>query len=137
MKNMNSVYLIILTILGYGLGSFFYKLANDRINPVLVLLIAAAVGAMVAPGLLTLKFDHTWNFYGILFSILGCLTMGVGSLCYFYALKNGNAGEVTILTASYPLLTLILSVIFLNEGMDLKKIIGIGLAAASFIVISY
>jgi uncharacterized membrane protein len=67
-----------------------------------------------------------------LFSILGGLMMAVGSLAYMFALKRGGAGEVTTITALYPALTLMLSIIFLQEDLTFKKGVGVILALFSF-----
>lgn len=62
--------------------------------------------------------------------------MCIGSLAYFYALKRGGAGEITTLTALYPALTLLLSVLFLREEINFRKIIGVLFALASVFILS-
>lgn len=83
-----------------------------------------------------MKFDRSVNTSGVLFSVLGGVCMAVGSMGYFFALRKGGAGEVTTVTALYPALTMALSMIFLQEGLSLKKGIGMALAILSFIILS-
>ena len=123
---MPTIYLILFSILGWGGGSVFYKLANNNVAPLMVTAIVTSVYVLLTPlTFLFIKFDHTINFAGVMYSILGAACMCVGSLGYFYALKAGGAaGETTLMTSMYPVLTLILSSIFLHESLSITKIIG-------------
>jgi len=61
------------------------------------------------------------------FIILGGLFGGlIGVFTYFIALKNGDASIVVPLCATYPLITMLSSFLFLNEPITFTKIIGIG-----------
>jgi bacterial/archaeal transporter family protein len=135
---MSTTYLIIITILGWGIGSLFYKVANDNIHPIMVSTVVTFVYVIVTPlSFVFLKFPRDLNTTGVGYSIAGGLLMAVGSMAYFFALKRGGAGEVTTVTALYPALTLLLSVFFLSEGMTLRKGIGVALALISFIILSF
>jgi uncharacterized membrane protein len=126
---MPTVYLILFSILGWGVGSVFYKLANNNIQPMMVTTIVTSVYVLLTPlAFFFVKFDHAVNTPGVLYSIGGALCMCVGSLAYFYALKAGGAaGETATLTA----LTLLLSYLFLGEQLSIKKGIGMALALVS------
>jgi bacterial/archaeal transporter family protein len=135
---MNTQYLIAITIFGWGVGSLFYKVANDNIHPIMVSAVVTCVYILVTPvTFLVYKFPKDLNHTGVLFSVLAGLSMAVGSLAYFYALKRGGAGEVTTVTALYPALTLGLSMFFLSEELTWRKGIGILLAIASFIILGF
>lgn len=134
---MPSQYLIILSIVGWGIGSLFYKVANTNIHPLMVSAIVTAIYIILTPiPFLIFKFDTHVNSTGLLFSILGGLCMCAGSIGYFYALRQGDAGVVTALTSLYPALTMMLSVFFMKEVIGTKQIIGMSLAIASFICLS-
>lgn len=135
---MSTTYLIIITILGWGIGSLFYKVANDNIHPIMVSTVVTFVYVIVTPlSFVFLKFPRDLNSTGVWYSVAGGLLMAVGSMAYFFALKRGGAGEVTTVTALYPALTLLLSVFFLQEGMTYRKGIGVALALISFIILSF
>jgi len=134
---MSPQYLIAIAIIGWGVGSLFYKVANDAIHPLMVSTIITIVYITLTPiAFLTNKFDKTLNTTGIVFSVLGGLAMGVGSIGYSFALKKGGAGEITSVCALYPALTLALSFFFLNEELTWRKGIGIGLALISVVVLT-
>jgi bacterial/archaeal transporter family protein len=129
--------LIVMSIIGWGIGSLFYKVANDNIHPIMVTTIVTAVYILVTPfAFIFFKFDTHINGTGLLFAVLGGLSMAVGSLGYFYALRNGAGGTVTALTALYPALTLLLSALFMKETISLKQGIGMVLALVSFFLIN-
>ena len=130
-------YLVIISILGWGVGSLFYKMANSSIHPVMVSTIVTLVYIVITPlPFLFMSFDKTVTTTGIWTSVVGGLLMCAGSMGYFYALRNGEAGEITTITALYPALTLVLSCLFMGETMNFKKAIGVALACASFYILS-
>ena len=134
---MSYTILIVLTILGWGVGSVCYKVANDNLHPIMVSTIVTAIYVVFTPVIfLVSKFPKTVNTNGVIFAIAGGLCMAVGSLAYFFALKKGAAGEVTTITALYPAVTLALSMCFLREQITFRQGIGIILALVSFIFLS-
>jgi drug/metabolite transporter (DMT)-like permease len=64
------------------------------------------------------------------------LLMAIGTLALFAALRRGKASIVTPLTALYPLITVILAVVFLNEHLDLTKIAAIAVALIAAMALS-
>lgn len=137
-KNMSVQLLVIISIIGWGIGSLFYKVANDNIHPLMVSTVVTLVYIVLTPlPFFFLKFNTSLNSTGVLFSIMGGLCMCIGSLGYFYALRGGShVGLVTVLTSLYPALTLILSCLFMKETLSFKQGIGIALAVVSFALLS-
>jgi uncharacterized membrane protein len=135
---MGPSFFIIASILGWGVGSFFYKFANSALHPIMVSSIALVMYVVLMPFLwLFVKFDHTITVSGVLYTLVGSLCLCVGTLGFSYALRSGgSAGTTTILCALYPALTLILSMTFLGEALTVKKGIGIVLALVSFAILS-
>lgn len=129
-------YLIAVTIIAWGVGSLFYKVANDNIHPIMVSTIVTGVYFVITPLTFWLyKFPKDVNLAGVSFSIMGGICMAVGSIAYFYALKKGGAGEITTVTALYPALTLLISMLFLKETINYKQGIGVFLALVSFVLL--
>ena len=134
---MPSTYLVLITILGWGIGSYFYKTANSNIHPMMVSIIVTAFYVVWdTSAFLFIPFNKTINSTGVLYTLLGAFFMGGGSLAYFFALRNGQAGSTTVLTSMYPAVTVILAAIFLKESIGIKHGIGIALALTSFLLLS-
>lgn len=134
---MSPTYLILITILGWGIGSYFYKTANSNIHPMMVSIIVTSFYVVWdACAFAFIPFSKTVNSTGIVYTLLGAFFMGAGSLAYFFALRNGQVGSTTVLTALYPAVTVILASLFLKETITFKSGIGIALALTSFLLLS-
>ena len=124
-------------IVGWGVGSIFYKIACVNIHPIIVSTLVTSLYVAVTPfAWWLLKFDHKVNVIGVSSAVVGGAFICMASVAYFYALQKGDAGEVTLISSLYPGLTLLLSFLFLGETLTPKKIIGILLACASFYFLS-
>lgn len=122
---MSYAVLVCLTILGWGAGAFLCKIATNNISPMMMSVIMTLLYVALMPFTLWfVKFDKSLNAMGLIFAVLGGAAMALGSMTYFYALQKGPAGATTILCAVYPSLTLLLSGVFLGEGITWKKIVG-------------
>lgn len=74
---------------------------------------------------------HSW-----IFLILSGLATGASWLCYFYALKIGDASKVVPVDKCSLVLTIIFAVIFLGESLTWKTVVGsILLLAGTLIMI--
>jgi transporter family protein len=63
--------------------------------------------------------------------VLSALCGGIiGLLLYFHALKIGEANVVIPITASYPLVTALLAMLFLGESVTASRLVGAGLIVA-------
>lgn len=135
---MPTQYLIAISIIGWGIGSIFYKIANDTVHPIMVSAITTATYLAITPIVFYWSnFDKTVTITGVLSIICGAILMGSGSLAYYFALNKGNAGEITTITALYPVLTLMISCLFMGEEMTFRKAVGIVLACTSFYFLSW
>ena len=62
----------------------------------------------------------------LLFLVLSGLATGASWLCYFHALQKGDVNKVVPIDKSSTILTILLALIFLQEGLSLGKGVGIG-----------
>lgn len=58
----------------------------------------------------------------LLFLILSVLATGASWICYFHALQKGDVNKVTPIDKSSTVLTILLALIFLGEGISVGKI---------------
>ena len=61
----------------------------------------------------------------LLFLILSGLATGASWLCYFRALQNGNINKAVPIDKSSTILSILLALIFLHEGVTLAKIVSV------------
>ena len=75
---------------------------------------------------------------GIAFGLTVGILSATGQLAFFSAFRySSNASVVTVLTSLYPMVTVILAVIFLRERLTKAQVLGLGFAAAAFVIFSF
>jgi transporter family protein len=75
---------------------------------------------------------------GIALGLTVGILSAVGQLALFAALRySSNAAVVTVVTSLYPLVTVILAMIFLRERLTRAQLLGLGFAAAAFVIFSF
>ena len=66
----------------------------------------------------------------LLFLVLSGLATGASWLCYFHALQKGDINKVVPIDKSSTVLTILLALIFLGEGLSFSKLISVILIGA-------
>lgn len=127
----------LLVILLWGLGSLFGKLALIRDTPYRVYLFEG-IGTLVVLILFVFfkKHDIFTNFSFNIYALLMGLTWGLGTIFFIIALQPAKLSVIVPLTALYPAITVLLSLLFLHERLELKEVIGIVLAILSIVLLS-
>jgi transporter family protein len=74
---------------------------------------------------------------GVVPALLTGVAGYLGILCFMYALREGRISIVAPVTALYPIVTLVLAMIFLRERINLVQLAGIILALVSVVLISH
>ena len=116
----------LLTVLMWGIWGVFSKLASAHSKPRQVLLFqSAGVIAFALVVLLVERFRIEWSAPGFTWSFLAGFFTFIGFLTFFAALENGKASTIVTLSALYPVVTILLSVIFLHEKISIKEGAGI------------
>ncbi|HNQ45525.1 MAG: DMT family transporter [Syntrophorhabdus sp.] len=120
----------------WGFWSFIPKITTRYISPRSAILFEVMGGVLVATMVLfTLKFKPDIHLKGVLLAMTTGGLGFLGALCYLYAVSKGPVSLIAILTALSPVITVTLSVIFLNETISLKQGFGIVLGLAAMILI--
>lgn len=124
-----------------ALTAIFAKVGLDGVDPdyatlfrTLVILavlavFVAATGKWTSPAALP---GRTW-----IFLTLSALATGASWVCYFRALKVGDASQVAPVDKASVILVAIFAVVFLGERPSLREWLGIGLVAAGVIVLAF
>ncbi len=131
----------LVTALLWGFAPVFEKAGlSGTIDPYIGVVIRSITIMIV--GLLGLFLvGRTGELAGVdlksaLFLIAGGLFAGFfGQFTYYSALKTGDASVVVPIAAAYPLITLIISVVFLHEAFTISKAAGIVMIVAGVILL--
>jgi bacterial/archaeal transporter family protein len=122
----------------WGITGVTQKLSTNRISSQLSFLWWA--WAMVAISvLLAIVVPIQWHLRPLilLLSMAGGILNGLGALTSFAALECGGKASVVIsLISLYPLLTVVISVVFLHERMTWLQALGALLAIVAAILLS-
>jgi transporter family protein len=132
------ILLILGMIFGWGFWGFFLKLSDKRIGQQvafwdsIALLIVIILYLVFSNQLFPLKNDTV----GISWGILAGVAAGAASIFLFVLLSKNPVGYLVTLSALYPAITIILSVIFLHEQITPVKAIGFIFAFMAFILLA-
>lgn len=122
--------LLLVILFSWGLWGFFGKIATQKIGHQVLFWNGLTSYILILAYLWWTKqlTPIRQDTNAIAFAVLSGISISVGSFAYYFLLRQAGAGKVVTLTALYPMITLILSVIFLGEQMTLTKGLGIMLA---------
>lgn len=83
-------------------------------------------------------FKMEKNGKGIFYSVANGVLSAVGSWALFAAYRTGgNTSVITVMTAMYPLISVLLAVIVLGERLTKLHLLGLGFATAAFVILSF
>lgn len=115
-----------LTFLSWGLWGFLPKFAFKYLDPQSTLIYQALGTLLVVPPVLAIRqFDLSFHPRGATFAVVSGVFGALGALCFLLALSQGKAAVVVSYTALYPLVTIVLSFLLLEETVTLTQGIGI------------
>ncbi len=123
-----------------ALTAIFAKVGIAGINSDLATFIRTAVILAVSAAILSLLRE--WQPLGALsprtwlFLMLSGLATGLSWLCYFRALKLGDAARVAPVDKLSVVFVAVFSVLFLGERLSVQAWLGVGLVAAGAVVIA-
>jgi uncharacterized membrane protein len=131
--------LLILTIVLFGVSAFFRKLAVDKISPYQLQLLSSLIYTALIPFWLYMVkqsgIEINYNVSAIVLGVVCVLTSVAGSIFFGKLLQSSDSiGSLTVLIAINPIVTFLLSMMFLGETLTIKKVIACGLAIISLIV---
>lgn len=125
-------------IVFWGLWGFFSKLAVGKIGlqmaiySYIVSLIILIPYLLLTNHLLPFKTD----LGGITYAVLAGASVGIASIFIYTLLGVKPAGITVAITALYPIVTIILSMIFLKETFTLTQGLGLVLALAALVLLN-
>jgi transporter family protein len=126
------ILLLIITALLWGATPIIEKIGLARVDPLIGVTIRSAI---VTAGLLILTFllgkgRALVELDGksvLIFGASGIMAGLLGMWTYYMALKMEATSKIVPIAACYPLVTTLLSVLILKEGITLPRVIGTAL----------
>jgi len=127
----------LLTLFTWGLWAFLPKLAAKYIDPQSSIIYQVAGGLLVGlVVLVSVKGQVQFNVPGFTLSLAIGILGFFGAFMYLVAVSRGPLTLVAPVTALYPMLAILLGLIFLGEAITLKQGAGIGLSIVAIYLIS-
>ena len=128
----------ILALVCWGMWAFFPKIAVSYIHPRTAFVYEVLGGLLVGvAALVILDVDLGANVKGIVPSMLTGVAGYLGLFFFLYAVRAGSVTVTSAFTALYPVITIILAMVFLKEKIAPIQWLGVGLAIVSVALISY
>ncbi|MGA2938332.1 MAG: EamA family transporter [Syntrophobacteraceae bacterium] len=128
-----------LALLIWGLWAFLPKMALSCLDPKTAFMFEVFGGAIT--GLFAFLILRPQlggaEIRGVIPALLTGMMGYLGLLCFMYAIREGKICIVAPLTALYPVVTLVLAMIFLREKISIVQLAGIILALVSVVLISH
>jgi len=130
----------VLSALFAALTAIFAKVGVENVNPDLATFLRTVIVVCILAVIVyaTRQFQNPAQISGrtYLFLLLSGLGTGASWLCYFRALKLGNAGQVAPIDKLSIVLVALFGVLFLGERLSAVNWFGVLLVAAGAILVA-
>ena len=130
----------LLSALFAALTAIFAKIGVENVNSDFATFLRTTVILVALAAILT--GTGSWQSLGtisnrsIAFLVLSGLATGASWVCYFRALKIGNAAQVAPIDKLSVVLVALFGVMFLGEELSLPNWLGVGLIAAGAVLVA-
>ena len=125
------------TFICWGLWSFIPKITTKYIDPRSAIVYEVIGGIVLSLIVLSVtNFRLETHPKGIALAGMAGLVGFVGALCFLFAVSRGPVSIIAPLSALYPILTVGLAIIFLNETVTIKQGVGIIFAVLGVVLVS-
>ena len=123
---------LFLTTLFWGMAAIFDKLALGKTSPFTGMMVRQFIltGILLTVGVGSGRMGTLGTLDGrsiVLFGLSGICGGAAGLWTYYHALRLGGASLVVPITATYPLIAVLLSWLILQESLTISRIIGTAL----------
>ena len=121
----------------YGLWGFLGAKTSAEVGAKSAIFYSA-IGSF-AIGLLCfalMSFKPAFTAKGLTYGVLTGATTGIGTLFFIAALRVGPAIPIVMITALYPLVSTVLLVVFFDQSLSAKQMLGIAFSLVALILLS-
>lgn len=125
------------TILCYGTGQQFSKKGVQLIGSYQTGIMYTIASVCIQTTYWVLLPDDKANdLNGILMAIFAGIMGAWGFVFYIFALKSGKVSLVSVITAGYPAVSVLLAIMLLHESLSLGETLGILLVVSAIVALS-
>lgn len=119
----------IISLIFYGIWGFTLKVATKGLNAQSLLITEMAGFTVMAVLILVfMNFKFETHPKASWWAFVAGLIAAVATIALMLALSKGKTSVVVTMTALYPIITIILSLLLLKETIDLRQGVGVLLA---------
>ncbi|MFO7928420.1 MAG: EamA family transporter [Candidatus Humimicrobiaceae bacterium] len=134
--------LAIITMFFWGIAPIFGKLGLQRMSPYTALAIRSFVISFILLIIVLVRGDIQQLAAvdarsAIFIAAEGIFASLLGHFAYYYALKLGNTSRVVPIASAFPIVTVIVALIFFSEKITLIKGTGIILILAGIFLLRF
>jgi transporter family protein len=125
------------SFLFWGLWGFLPKITTRTITPMSAM-IFEAIGGMLVAGIAFLSGGYRFELtrQGVFLALLTGMFGILGAWTYLQAVSTGKVSLVVSFTALYPILSILLALLFLGETLSIRQGVGILFALLSMLLIA-
>ena len=121
----------------WGLWAFIPKITVKYISPKSALIYEVLGAILVAAVVLhSLEFRPAMHPTGVALGIATGFLGFLGALCYLFAVSKGPVSLIVVLTALYPVISILLAMFFLHESITLRQGVGIIFALTAMFLVA-
>jgi len=132
-----TIWICIGVIVLWGLWAFLFKVGSQQTGIKNALFYTYLTGVVISILIALYTIPKTLEFNGGVVAIVVATLAGfAGTLLWYFVLQKSEASIVTSFTALYPVVTVMLSILFLKEKISLPNAAGIALAILAGILLS-
>lgn len=132
--------LVTTIIFAWGLWGILEKKLVMEVHPVIAIIYLNITGLLFIPIYLLIakymKLHLQFNSSAVLWSLLIQICVAGAGLLFLFLLWKTSSYWAVAVTASYPVVTLILGMVFLKESASLYSILGVGLVIGGLILLN-
>jgi len=126
----------------WGIAPLFGKLGLGNAQPLAALTIRSVIVSILLLLIMTVKGQ--WGCVvevtakdTMYIALEGICAALLGQLAYYYALKLGEVSRVSPIVAAFPLVAVLLGIVFLGEKVSLYKVIASVLIVSGLVLLKY
>ena len=121
----------------WGLWSFIPKITTQYINPRSAIIYEVFGAILIAAIVLfSLNFRLDTHPKGVALAITTGMLGFLGALFFLMAVSKGPVTLVATLSALYPIVSILLAIVFLHEALTIRQGVGVGLAILAMVLVA-